>query len=428
MYDSIYNWIAQNGLEGTVAVYLSWAALAVGVIILATLASFVTKHIFLAAMSLIIKRTKTTWDDALLKRHVLHRAAHIAPALVFYHLAPQFPAVEELIHRLAVVYMLVVGATVASAFLNALLDVYNSLELSRNRPIKGFVQLARIILFVFVTVLVVAVLFKQSPLGLLGGLGALTAVIVLVFRDTILGLVASFQITSNNIVRVGDWIEFAKYGADGDVIDISLLQVRVQNWDKTISTIPTYALISDSFKNWRGMTESGGRRIKRAINIDMNSVRFCDEEMIGRFAKIKFISGYIRKKKEELELYNTELKVDNSVLANGRRMTNLGTFRAYVSAYLKNHPMIRQDMTFLVRHLTPGEHGLPLEIYVFSKDQEWANYESIQADIFDHIIAVVPLFDLRIFQDPSGHDMRTMAATLAPPTHSQPAGSGPAQV
>jgi len=424
VYDSIYNWIVENGLEGTAAVYLGWVSLAVGVVILAVLANFVARYIFLAAMSLIIRHTRTKWDDALLERHVLHRASHIAPALVFYYLAPQFPAVEELIHRLALVYMLAVGAFVGSAFLNALLDVYNSLELARNRPIKSFVQLARIILFVFVAVLVVAVLFKQSPLGLLGGLGALTAVIVLVFRDTILGLVASFQITSNNIVRVGDWIEFAKYGADGDVIDISLLQVRVQNWDKTISTIPTYALISDSFKNWRGMAESGGRRIKRAVHLDMNSVRFCDEEMIERFARIKFITEYIQKKKQELERYNTELRVDNSVLANGRRMTNLGTFRAYVSAYLKNHPMIHQDMTFLVRHLPPGEHGLPLEIYVFSKDQEWAKYESIQADIFDHIIAVTPLFDLRIFQNPTGHDMRSMAASLAPKTESLPAGDG----
>jgi len=410
VYDLVRNWLVDNGLTGTAANYLGWVILVVAVALLAGVANFLAKRILLVSLSLIIRRTKTTWDDALLERHVLHRASHIAPALVFFWLASLFPAVAEIIHRLALVYMVLVGGLVGSAFLNAFMDVYSAMEVSRNRPIKGFVQLARIILFVVVGVLVIAILFNQSPLGLLGGLGALTAVIVLVFRDTILGLVASFQITSNNIVRVGDWIEFARFGADGEVIDISLLQVRVQNWDKTISTIPTYALISDSFKNWRGMTESGGRRIKRAINIDMNSVRFCDEEMIERFAKIQFITEYVRKKKEELARHNAELKVDNSVLANGRRMTNLGTFRAYVSAYLKNHPKIRQDMTFLVRHLPPGEHGLPLEVYVFSNDQVWANYESIQADIFDHIIAVIPLFDLRVFQNPSGHDMRAMSS------------------
>jgi miniconductance mechanosensitive channel len=208
------------------------------------------------------------------------------------------------------------------------------------------------------------------------------------------------------MVSHGDWIEMPKYGADGDVLEVTLTTVKVQNWDKTVTTIPTYALISESFKNWRGMQESGGRRIKRAVNIDINSIRFCDEKMLERFEKIQYIAEYIEQKKAELEAFNTAIKVDNTSLVNGRRMTNVGTFRAYVQAYLLNHPMISKEMTFLVRQLQPTEYGLPIEVYVFSKDKVWANYEAIQADIFDHILAVVPEFDLRVYQNPSGSDFR----------------------
>ena len=242
----------------------------------------------------------------------------------------------------------------------------------------------------------------------LSGLGALTAVLLLVFKDTILGLVAGVQLSANKMVAVGDWIEMPKYGADGDVIEVALTTVKVQNWDKTVTTIPAYALISDSFKNWRGMQESGGRRIKRSVSIDVQTIVFCDEEMLGRFAKIKYIAEYIQKKKDELARFNQELKVDDSSLVNGRRMTNVGTFRAYVVAYLKHHPKIHQEMTFLVRQLAPSENGLPIEVYVFSNDKVWANYEAIQADIFDHILAVVPEFDLRVFQVPTGNDFRRL--------------------
>jgi miniconductance mechanosensitive channel len=242
----------------------------------------------------------------------------------------------------------------------------------------------------------------------LSGLGALTAVLLLVFKDTILGFVAGIQLSANKMVAVGDWIEMPKYGADGDVIDVALTTVKVQNFDKTITTIPAYALISDSFKNWRGMFQSGGRRIKRAVHIDMQTVMFCNEEMLARFAKIQYISEYIQRKKEELEKHNAKHQVDNSNLVNGRRMTNVGTFRAYVTEYLKNHPKIHRELTFLVRQLAPGESGLPIEIYVFTNDTEWAHYEAIQADIFDHILAVLPEFDLRVFQNPSGMDFHAL--------------------
>jgi miniconductance mechanosensitive channel len=237
----------------------------------------------------------------------------------------------------------------------------------------------------------------------------MAAVLMLIFKDPILGLAAGIQLSANKMVRVGDWIEMPKYGADGDVIDISLTTVKVQNWDKTIITIPTFALVSEGVKNWRGMSESGGRRIKRPIFIDMTSVKFCTQEMIERFSKIQYLSNYVLDKKKELSDFNEQRNIDNTVLVNGRRMTNLGTFRAYLVSYLRDHPKINKNLTFLVRQLDPGPTGLPIEIYVFSSDQVWANYESIQADIFDHVLAVIPEFDLRVYQNPTGSDFQNLA-------------------
>ena len=240
---------------------------------------------------------------------------------------------------------------------------------------------------------------------MLSGIGALTAVLLLVFKDTILGFVGGIQLIANDMLRPGDWIEMDKYGADGDVLEISLTTVKVQNWDKTITTIPTYSLISDSFKNWRGMQESGGRRIKRSVYIDVNSIRFCTPEMIQRFKGISRIRDYVEAKEKELQEYNQLHHGDHSSLADGRRMTNVGTFRQYLNAYLRQHPKIHQELTFLIRQLQPTETGLPIEIYVFSNDQVWANYENIQADIFDHIYAILPIFELRPFQSVGGHDL-----------------------
>jgi miniconductance mechanosensitive channel len=263
-----------------------------------------------------------------------------------------------------------------------------------------------------VIIVAISIVIDQSPLILLSGLGALTAVILLIFKDSILGLVAGIQLVANDMVRPGDWIEMPKYGADGDVIEITLNTVKVQNWDKTITTIPTYALISDSFKNWRGMQESGGRRIKRAVYVDVSSVRFCTPEMTAKFSRIKVLEEYIARKQAEMREYNEKHGIDDAVLVNGRRMTNLGTFRAYLVEYLKRHPKIHQDMTFLVRHLQPTELGLPIEIYVCSNDQEWSNYEGIQADIFDHIFASLPEFGLRPFQSPTGSDIASLGGAL----------------
>ena len=327
------------------------------------------------------------WDDIIVKRRLVHRLSHLAPALVIYLFAG--PVLEGydlsilIVRRIALVYMIVVTLLAIDSVLDAMVDILRSSAFARDLPVKSVIQVLKLILYGIAVIAVVSLIIGQSPGLLLGGLGAMTAVLMLVFTDPILGLVAGVQLSTNRMLARGDWIEMPKYGADGDVLEVALTTVKVQNWDKTITTIPTYALITESFKNWRGMSESEGRRIKRAINIDMSSIHFCDQEMLDRFSKIGYITSYLEKKRQETATWNTERHVDPSDLVNGRRLTNVGTFRAYVVAYLRNHPMIHQEMTFLVRQLAPTAHGLPIEIYVFSRDQEWSNYEAIQADIFD---------------------------------------------
>jgi miniconductance mechanosensitive channel len=301
-----------------------------------------------------------------------------------------------------------------NAFLNSIYDIYQGFEVSKSKPIKGYLQVFKIILFLIGAIFVISMLIGRSPLYLLTGLGAFSAVLLLIFRDPILGLVGGIQISANDMVRPGDWIVMNKSGADGVVTDISLTTVKVQNWDKTITTIPTYSLVSESFVNWRGMEESGGRRIKRSINIDMNSVKFASPEQLTQLKKIKLVNNYLQKKEKELATYNEKNNIDDEVLVNGRRQTNLGVFRAYVAEYLKSNSNINQDMTFLVRQLQPGESGIPIEIYVFSKVQEWAKYEDIQSDIFDHLLATIPEFGLQVFQNPSGADFRKLGEQLDP--------------
>ena len=301
---------------------------------------------------------------------------------------------------------------VLSSSLGAANTIYAQTPMAKERPLKGFVQLVQIAVWVVGGVMIIAAILNRSPLLLLSGFGAMTAILLLVFRDTILSLVASVQLTAQDMVRVGDWIEMPQFGADGDVVDVQLHTVKVQNWDKTITTIPTHRLISDSFKNWRGMSQAGGRRIKRSVWIDVSSIRFCDDAMIERFRGIELIRDYVRDKLAEVEEDNTRRGVDTSLAVNGRRMTNIGTFRAYLIAYLRAHPQVHGKMTFLVRQLQPTERGLPVEVYVFSRDQEWASYESIQADIFDHVLAAAREFDLRIAQDLGGGDLQDAASQM----------------
>ena len=370
------------------------------------------KKLALKAIKRFADKTKSSWDNYLISNNFFTRLSHVAPAMVFYAFKSLvfagYPAGIEAMKIGVHLYLLLIGLFVINAFLNAVYDIYRTFDLSNKIPIKGFLQVVKIVLVIIAVISILAIILKKDPSKLIAGMGAMTAVLLLIFKDSILGFVAGVQLSSNNMVHIGDWIEMNKYGADGDVIDITLTTVKVQNFDKTITTIPAYALISDSFRNWRGMSESDGRRIKRCVFIDINSIKFCTEEMIKRFRKFSIISDYLDRKQKELTEYNKANNIDDSELVNGRRMTNIGTFRAYVTSYLKSHPKINKDMTFLVRQLEPTPKGLPMQIYVFCSDKVWANYEAIQSDIFDHILAVVPSFELKVFQEPTGADFASI--------------------
>lgn len=396
------------GVASDVSVYLANAILIMVIATLSILAHYITKKIVVRIVSAFIRRNRFKWDDYLLRHGVLERLSHIVPAIIIYNFAYNFPDYQHLITQAVAIYVTIVAIVVLNALLNAVNDIYTTYEIAKSRPIKGYIQVVKIFMFIIGGILVISRLIGQSPLILLSGIGALSAVMLLIFKDSLLGLVAGFQLSSNDMVRVGDWIQMPKYGADGDVIDISLNTVKVQNWDKTITTIPSYALISDSFKNWRGMQQSGGRRIKRSLYLDMSSIGFCTPEMLERFERIQYLRDYIRERAADIEQYNQERGIDRTVAVNGRAMTNIGVFRAYIDRYLAQHSRIRQDMTRMVRQLDPGENGLPLEIYAFTDTIVWSEYEGIQSDIFDHLLAVAPEFGLVVFQNPSGNDMRNM--------------------
>ncbi len=355
-------------------------------------------------------RTSNQWDDALVSRGVFKKAGWLPPLVGLYFavefLLPAGP-VATATRRLAMAALVLAGTGVVRRIIDAIADI---LRQSRRQEIswQGYLEALKIVVYVLGAVFLIAVLTDKSPWGILTLFGGLTAVLILVFKDTILGLVASVQLSAKDLVRVGDWIEMPSHGADGDVIEVSIHTVKVQNWDKTITSIPTHALVAGSFKNWRGMSESGGRRIKRAINIDLNTICFCTPEMIERFATYPLLADYVKGRQQEIEADNKKHGLPPDSVVGARRQTNIGVFRAYVVAWLKAHPQINKDMTFLVRQLPPGPQGLPLEIYVFSSDKVWANYEAIQADIFDHLLAVLPEFGLRPFQYPSGYDLKSL--------------------
>jgi len=400
------------GLHQKVAPIVMDLIILVVLLVLAVIANYLAKKFILKLVKHFASKSRNEWDDVLVKRKFFRRLSHFAPALVIYLMSSVFFENDTTIlvtRRIAEIYMLFVAILTIDSFLSSVADIYHSYDASRKFPIRIIVQVAKILLYAVVGIVILSTVIGKSPAFFIGGLGAIAAVLMLIFKDPILGLAAGIQLSANKMVRVGDWIEMPKHGADGDVVDISLTTVKVQNWDKTIITIPTFALVSEGVKNWRGMSESGGRRIKRSIYIDMTSVKFCTEEMAEKFNKIQYLTDYIQDKKKELLEYNNQKNVDDSVLVNGRRMTNLGTFRAYLVSYLKDHPKINKNLTFLVRQLDPGPNGLPIEIYVFSSDQVWANYEAIQADIFDHVLAVIPEFELRVFQNPTGADFQNLA-------------------
>ncbi len=396
-----------------------WAEIIVGlaVVAFAALVSYlVVRRLIAPVIRRLVLKTEGAWDDILLDNAVLRRVALFAPAIVVLAGVPQIPSLApgwvEFIERVSGALLILFIVLAASALITAGANLYATLPIAADHPIKVYVQIVRIALFVIGGVVIVARLANQSPFFFLSGIGALMAVILLIFRDTILSFVASLQLASNDMVRVGDWIEMPQFNADGDVIDVALHTVKVQNWDKTITTIPTHKLISESFKNWRGMSESGGRRVKRSIHIDMSSARFLTDQEIEHFRNFAPLRQYMDRKLEELDAHAAEYVVDPGMAGDPRRLTNIGTLRAYIVSYLKRHPDLDTDgMTFLVRQLKPGPQGLPIEIYVFSSDTRWEAYEDIQADIFDHILAMIPEFGLRAFQDPSGADVRVIAGT-----------------
>jgi miniconductance mechanosensitive channel len=407
-----YNdWLTGAGLSDGLVVFIENASIVIITIGLAFLADFIVKRIIITSIARMAKKSKNDWDDIFIERRVFNRLAHLAPALVVYYaLQFVFDAVNLVgfLENLTQTYMVLLVVLVIDAVLNALHEIYGTLPMSKGRNIKGFVQVVKIIFYFAAVILIISIFSGEAPKTLMAAVGTMAAVLILVFKDTILGFVASIQLSANKMVNVGDWIAMPKYNADGDVIDISLTTVKVQNWDKTIATIPTYALVSQSFNNWKGMEQSGGRRIKRSINIDMNSVTFLDAVQIEKFRKYHLLNSYVSGKEKEMSEFNQSLQLAEDTVTNGRKMTNLGTFRVYLENYLHAHPKINQDMTFLVRHLQPTDKGIPIEIYVFSNDQAWANYEAIQADIFDHVLAIIPEFGLRVFQNPTGTDFQSL--------------------
>ena len=409
MIESLLAFLESHGLDDAESKLLLTAAMVLVAAGIVVLLERIVKRILVRVVESLAWKTKTRFDDIMVKHNVFSMMAHLVPPLLIFNLAVPvlqfYPDFIEIVQSISTIYLTVVFILVALSMLDVSIEYYNEHPISGRLPLKSFIQVIKTIVVSIGAVIVISKLIGKSPVVFFSGLGAFTAVILLIFKDSILGLVAGIQLTTNNLVRIGDWIEMPKYGADGDVVDISLVTVSVQNWDKTISTIPAYALISEGFKNWRGMSESGGRRIKRSVYIDMNSVRFCDEEMIARLQRIELLREYLSSRTKEIERFNAENRVDASCPVNGRRLTNLGSFRAYLVAYLRNHPKISPDMTFLVRHLQPEDKGIPVEFYVFSTDTVWANYEAIQADIMDHVLSVLPFFGLRVFQAPSGSDV-----------------------
>ena len=407
------NWLGVIG-AGAVLIVVAWAL------------DRLTYRVFRGAIRRMAARTKSTWDDRIMERKVFSPLAHVVPAVVVYYgIGPALGVSQAAIvagadslaftagltQRVALAFIVTTMVMAATAALDAVNNIYNeSYAESKSRPIKGYLQVIGLVLYIATGIVVVSILADRSPLVFISGFGALTAVLMLVFRDTILSLVASLQIMSNDMIRIGDWVEMPQANTDGDVIDIALHTVKIQNWDMTISTIPTHKFISESFKNWRGMSESGGRRIKRSLHLDMSSIGFLTEEEIEWLSRYELLKEYMKGKGQELEAHREGKRGEpgDDTIPDARRLTNVGTFRAYVLGYLKAHPTIHKGMTLLVRQLASSPQGLPIEIYCFSNDTAWGNYEELQADIFDHLIAILPEFGLQAFQEPAGSDFARM--------------------
>ncbi len=400
MFNQISIWLLNRGVTEFWTNVVVESSKLIIVFILAIVVYYIAKRILLSQVEKIVFRSTVKWDDVFLNRKVFRKASLLFPGLVVLGLSEIFTYINTEIAKGSLFYLIFILTLVILSILDGINEIYEGYEISKERPIKGYLQIIKILIFSVAVILAISILMGKSPFVLIGGLSALTAVLLLVFKDTLLGFIASIQFTMNDMVRIGDWIEMPKYGADGDVIDITVNTVKVQNWDKTITTIPTYMLVSDSFKNWRGMDEAGGRRIKRSIHIDVTSVRFLKQVDIDNLKKILILINYLSEKELVMKKSNEDLKIESSEDINSRKLTNIGTFRAYILNYLRQHPQIKKEMTLLVRQLSPTEVGIPIEIYAFSADQDWIRYEAIQSDIFDHLFAMLSAFDLRPYQLP----------------------------
>ncbi len=395
---------------------LSYLITLLAIALIALLVTYIGRRILVKILPRILNESRHVWISAFKKHGFFTKTSWFVPitivSLTTDVVMPAGSSIHLLSKRLIMSCFVLITVFSVTSFFSSLNDIKNLVSNERRQLLRSYTDVGRILAYLFGFIFIISIFTGKSPWGIFSVLGGLTAITLLIFKDAILGFVASIQLSSMDLVRLGDWIEMNQYGADGEVTEISIHSVKVQNWDKTITSIPTYSLVSNSFRNWRGMSNSGGRRIKRALYIDLQSIDFCDDELMAKLTRVTLLKDYLKKKEEEIAIYNEQQFTNDSPL-NGRRQTNIGIFRAYIIAYLKNNPNIHQHMTFLVRQLAPTSQGLPMEIYVFSKNQVWAEYEAIQADIFDHLLAAVPEFDLRIFQEPTGHDLRQFSSPKA---------------
>ena len=382
-------WLQQLGVAPGGLLVVQPIVVIIGILLIAYLLDMICRKVVMPGVRKVTAKTQSTWDDYLLSDEVMTNVCHLIPPIVVFALIPfafpNEPNFLSLILKICTIYITVVVMKLICAFLTSLYTISSEHEKLKNHSMKGFYQMLKLIVICIGTIIIISELISKDPIAILTGLGAGTAILMLVFQDTIKGLVAGIQLTANDMVRPGDWISMPKYGADGDVMEVSLTTVKVRNWDKTITTVPPYALVNDSFQNWRGMFDIGGRRVKRSIHIDMNTVRFCTEEELAHFKQQPWMEGFEETGKEEVNLY---------------------LFRHYLDYYLRHHPKVNQDMIMLVRQLQPTEHGMPIELYFFSANTAWVKYEALQAEVFDHVLAVVHRFGLKVFQSPTGLDLQ----------------------
>ena len=385
-------WLQQLGVAEGGLLVVQRVVVILGILLIAYVLDLICRKVVMPGVRKVTAKTQSTWDDYLLSDEVMTNVCHLIPPIVVYVLIPfafpYEPNFLSLILKICTIYITVVVMKLICAFLTSLYTISSEHEKLKNHSMKGFYQMLKLIVVCIGVIIIISELISKDPIAILTGLGAGTAILMLVFQDTIKGLVAGIQLTANDMVRPGDWISMPKYGADGDVMEVSLTTVKVRNWDKTITTVPPYALVNDSFQNWRGMFDIGGRRVKRSIHIDMNTVRFCTEEELAHFKQQPWMEGFEETGKEEVNLY---------------------LFRHYLDYYLRHHPKVNQDMIMLVRQLQPTEHGMPIELYFFSANTAWVKYEALQAEVFDHVLAVVHRFGLKVFQSPTGLDLQSLA-------------------